>query len=274
VGGVAEPDSISQSIDGVSVDVVRSGTGKTLLFLHSVDGVNPDAAWFRALAEDYDVVAPWHPGFGASEWPPEFRNVGDLAFFYLELVRELDIRDAVLMGTSFGGWLAAEIAIRSHEAFSHLVLVDPVGIKVGGREDRDAVPQDELTALAYHDPDQRKRDYSAMTDAERLALARSREAYTYFGWKPYMHNPSLRRWLRRIRIPTLLVWGESDGIVTPEYGRSFAAEIPDGRFEVIEAAGHYPHVEQPDRFVEVVRTFLETEPATGRLAEAISSQEN
>ena len=255
----------AEVVDGVTVEVVRVGTGKPLLFLHSVDGVNPEADWLRGLASSHEVIAPWHPGFGHSEWPREFRTIGDLAFFYLELIRELEIDDAVLVGSSFGGWLAAEVAIRSVEAFSHVVLVDPLGIKVGGREDRDiadmhAVSQDELTRLAFHAPSNRSRDYAAMDERERLAIARSREAYTYFGWKPYMHDPSLRRWLRRIRVPTLVVWGASDEIVSPGYGRAFAAEIPGARFALVEEAGHYPHVEQPERFLELVEQFTATAP--------------
>jgi pimeloyl-ACP methyl ester carboxylesterase len=254
----------AEVIDGVAIDVVRGGAGKTLLFLHSVDGVNAELPWFQDLTRSFELVAPWHPGFGHSELPREFRTIGDLAFFYLEAIRELRIEDAVLVGSSFGGWLAAEIAVRSTDAFSHVVLVDPLGIKVGGREDRDiadvfAIPQDELTRLAYHAPDRRTRDYSTMSDEDRLAIARSREAYTYFGWRPYMHDPSLRRWLRRIRVPTLVLWGESDGIVSPDYGRAYAAEIPGARFELIEQAGHYPHVEQPERFAALVRDFVATE---------------
>lgn len=256
-------ETTAEVVDGVTIDVVRGGAGKTLLYLHSVDGADPSLPWFAELARDFHVVAPWHPGFGASEWPREFRTIGDLAFFYLELIRALEIEDAVLVGASFGGWLAAEIAIRSHDAFSHLVLVDPLGIKVGGREDRDiadvfAISQDELTRLAYHDPSRRTRDYSAMSDEQRLAIARSREAYAYFGWRPYMHDPSLRRWLRRLRLPALVAWGASDGIVSPDYGRAYAAEIPGARFELIEAAGHYPHVEQPERLAALVRDFVGT----------------
>jgi pimeloyl-ACP methyl ester carboxylesterase len=272
-----QAQTTTETVDGVKVDVVRAGAGKTLLYLHSVDGVNSEASWFRSLAERYRIVAPWHPGFGHSERPAAFRSVGDLAFFYLEFLREHKIENAVLMGSSFGGWLATEIAIRSHEAFSHLVLIDPLGIKVGGREDRDitdvfAISQDELTRRAYHSVERRTRDYSAMTDAERLAVARSREAYTYYGWRPFMHNPSLRRWLRRIRIPTLVVWGESDGIVTPDYGLAFASEIPDARFARIAEAGHYPHVEQPEEFVEVVCEFLGGNRHYGHVA-AMSRQD-
>jgi pimeloyl-ACP methyl ester carboxylesterase len=244
-------------IDGVTIELARAGEGPTLLFLHSVDGIDPSARWFELLAERFHVIAPWHPGFGHSELPPEFRSVDDLALFYLELARELEIAEATLVGVSFGGWLAAEIAVRSTAPFARLALVDPLGIKIGDRESRDiadiyAMSQEELTAHAYHDPSRRSRDYSTMSERERLAIARSREAYTYFGWRPYMHDPSLRRWLRRIRIPTLVAWGASDRIATPEYGRAYAAAIPDARFELIDGAGHYPHIEQPDRLAELV----------------------
>jgi len=257
----ASADPVTHVVDGVSVEIHRHGTGRPVLYLHSVDGVDPDATWFQDLAGDHEVIAPWHPGFGHSELPASFRSVSDLAFFYLELIRELNLRDVVLVGSSFGGWLAAEIAVRSVEALSHVVLIDPLGIKTGGREDRDiadvfAVPQSELSQLAYADPARRTRDYSTMDDRRLLGLARSREAYTYFGWKPYMHNPGLRRWLRRIRVPALVVWGAKDGIVSPDYGRVFASEIPGARFEVIDDAGHYPHVEQPHRFTGLLREFV------------------
>lgn len=249
------------TVDGVQVDLVQAGAGKTLLFLHAVEGIDPEAGWLRELAQQFRVVAPWHPGFGHSELPREFRTVGDLAFFYLELIRELGIEDAVLVGSSFGGWLAAEIAIRSVEPFSHVVLADPLGIKVGDRETRDvadmhAMSHDQLAAAAYHDAGRGARDYSALDDRELLGIARSRETATYLGWKPYMHDPSLRRWLRRIRVPALVVWGASDGVVSIDYGRAYAAEIPGARFEVIEQAGHYPYLEQPERFAAVLADFV------------------
>jgi pimeloyl-ACP methyl ester carboxylesterase len=72
-----------------------------------------------------------------------------------------------------------------------------------------------------------------------------------------MYNPQLPRWLGRIKAPTLLLWGESDGIVTPDYGRAYSRLIPGSRFEVIERAAHHPEIEQPDAFVERVSRFLE-----------------
>lgn len=252
---------VGLTVDGVQIKLVGAGSGKPILYLHSAEGVDPSAQWFEQLARGFRVLAPWHPGFGHSELPREFRTVGDLAFFYLEVVRELDLQQAVLVGSSFGGWLAAEIAIRSTTAFSHLILLDPLGIKVGGREQRDiadlyAMSRVEIARRAYHDPDRATIDYGSLSDEQLLAIARSREAMAHFGWSPYMHDPSLRRWLRRIRIPTLVMWGASDGIVSPSYGRAFAAAIPGARFELIEKAGHYPHVEQPEQFLGLALDFL------------------
>lgn len=249
------------TIDGVGIDLVRHGRGQPLLWLHGVDGINTAAPWFQALTQHFQVIAPWHPGFGHSEWPKEFRHISDLVYFHMTLAEELGLRDAVLAGSSFGGWLAAEMAVRSTERFSHLVLIDAYGIKVGGRDDRDiadlyAVSQEEMNRLAWHDPGKRVRDYSTMSDHDLLAIARSREAFTYFGWKPYMHNPGLARWLRRIHIPTLVLWGESDGIVKPEYGRAYAERIPGAQFQLVPQAGHYPHAEQPGATLDRLVTFV------------------
>jgi pimeloyl-ACP methyl ester carboxylesterase len=249
-------------VDGVRIELLEVGEGRPVLFLHGVEGIEPDAPWLTALAAaGHRVIAPSHPGFGHSEHPHEFRSVDDLAYFYLELLEVLDLHDAVLIGSSFGGWLAAEIAVRSTARIAEVVFVDALGIKVGGPRDRSvtdvhALSQAQVAEVAFHDPAAGRRDYSALSDHELLGVARSREAFAYFGWRPYMHNPGLRRWLRRIRVPALVVWGESDGIVSLDYGRAFAAELPHGRFATIAEAGHYPYVEQPARFVELVTGFL------------------
>ena len=248
------------TVDGVKTEIARAGQGKTLLLLHAVDGVKPASPYFQLLAQSFDVVAPSHPGFGHSEWPREFRTVEDLVYFHMTLADQLAISDAVLVGCSFGGWLAAEIAVRATKRFSHLVLTDAYGIKIGDRDSRDiadlyAISQEDMNRIAFHDPAKRKRDYSTMAEEDLVAIARSREAFAYFGWKPYLHNPSLRRWLRRIDIPTLVMWGESDGIVTPDYGRAYAAEIPGARFALVKEAGHYPHIEQPETFARNIVEF-------------------
>jgi len=108
----------------------------------------------------------------------------------------------------------------------------------------------------WHDPAKWAPDYDAMSDDALVAHARNRDALCLYAWDPYMHNPRLKRWLPRIAVPTLALWGASDGVVKPAYGRAYSALIPGARFEVIEAAGHHPEIEQSVAFAERVVAFL------------------
>ncbi len=146
------------------------------------------------------------------------------------------------------------------------MLANPVGIKVGGREHRDiadifAISQDEFLALAYCDPAAGKRDYKAMPEAEVKAIARNIEATARYAWSPYMHDPKLKGRLHRIRIPTLLLWGTHDRVLSESYGRAYCDAIVGARFQPIERAGHFPHVEQPDVFADKVFGFIGSKQA-------------
>ena len=247
-------------VQEIPLEVLRLGSGRPLLVLHGGGGVEP-APYLDTLAEQFEVIAPSHPGFGDSPSPAEIDTIDDLAYLYLDLLRELARPDAIVMGSSMGGWLAAEIAVRSTQDFSHLILVDPVGIKVGDRWTRDipdifAMPWEEVTHRLYHDPERWLPNLDEMSDAQLATMARNREALALYTWEPYMHNPKLKQRLRRVDVPSLLVWGESDGLVGREYMEAFTAAIPDARLEAIAEAGHRPYLEQPDRFVELVRGFV------------------
>jgi len=249
-------------VNGIRVELIERGAGKPLLFLHPGIGIEPTAPVLDLLARRARVLAPVHPGFGRSEQPKAFDSVDDLAYLYLDLLEQLDLRDTILAGVSFGGWIAAAIAIKSAHRLSHLVLANAVGIKVGDRETRDivdvyAIPEREFLELAYFDPEAGSRDYKAMPDEQVLAAARNREATARYGWSPYMHDPKLRGRLNRIRIPTLLLWGASDRILSERYGRAYCAATPGARFETIERAGHFPHLEQPDAFAGRIFAFVE-----------------
>ena len=250
-----------QVIAGVETDVIEIGSGRPLLFLHSGEGPTvPSDRYLHALAKTHRVIAPWHPGFGYTDIPADFRDVGDLAYFYLELARHYDLDDAVLCGASFGGWIAAEIGVRDTQRFSSLILVDALGIKASNRETRDiadifAMPAAEVTRTSYVRPAIAARDTTEMDEADLAAIVRSREALCYYGWQPYMHNPQLKRWLHRIRIPTLVLWGAQDRIASPDYGRAYAASIAGARFALIDDAGHYPHIEKPEDFARQVAGF-------------------
>jgi pimeloyl-ACP methyl ester carboxylesterase len=215
------------------------------------------------------VIAPTHPGFGRSELPRAMTTVDDLAYFYLDLMEALDLRDLVLAGISFGGWIAAEIAVKSTERISHLVLADAVGIKLGDREHRDIVDifttkQSEVDLLAYHDPGIAAVDHGSISDDEAQIMFRNREATALFAWSPYMYDPKLAGRLHRIRVPALVLWGASDRIALPDYGRAYSKLIAGARFELIEEAGHYPHLERPDLFARKIIDFVSQVPSHAR----------
>lgn len=248
------------TVDGVDLELVREGSGPKLLLLQGVRGIEPELPYFRSLVQHFEVFAPSHPGFGRSSLPSEFRAVSDLVQFYATFLDEIGFDSGILVGCSFGGWIAAEMATRYSKRFSRLILSDAVGIRISGPETPDIadiyqMDEDQYAAACFAVPEAGYRDYAQMAQDDLLAFARSREAQAFFGWKPYMHDPSLKRWLRRIESPALMLWGEQDRIVTPEYGRAFAAEIPKAVFQAIPGAGHYPHIEQPDAFVGAIKNF-------------------
>ncbi len=260
-------DSITPSgvgrlpVGDIELEVVRRGAGRPLLLLHGFQHVDPAAPFLDGLGRHAEILAPSHPGFGRSARPADFETVYDLVHLYLELLETLPGEQVTLVGLSFGGWLAAEIAAASCHKIDRLVLVDAVGIKISDRETPDILdvfnthPR-EVRRRSWHDPEKSGPDLDAMSDDELVARARNWDALCLYGWHPYMHNPRLNRWLGRIHRPTLVLWGASDGIVTPSYGRAYSELIPGARFEAIEAAGHHPEIEQPDAFVEHVSAFL------------------
>jgi pimeloyl-ACP methyl ester carboxylesterase len=154
------------------------------------------------------------------------------------------------------------MAVRNTARFAGLLLAAPLGIKAGGVLDRDiidmhAIPRAEFMRLAWADPAKGEIDYTKLPDTELAGIARGRESLAVFGWKPYMHNPRLKRWLHRIDIPTHLLWGEQDGIVSISYAEAWKAEIQGATLETIPLAGHYPHWEQPEAFAARVRGFTD-----------------
>lgn len=251
-------------IGGVSLEVLIAGDGPPLLFLHGGDYFAQHREFFDRLARRWRVVAPRHPGFGNSERPDGFRTVNDLAYLYLDLLERRDFGKPTLVGTSFGGWIAMETCIRSCEAIDRLVLINSVGVKFGGREERDiadiyALSSDELLRRSFFDPVRMAPEYARLSDGELNEVARDRQATALYGWRPYMHNPGLRQWLHRVRVPSLVIWGENDGIVTPDYGRKLFRSLPEAQFEEIGQAGHYPQIERPDEVADAINRFARAE---------------
>ncbi len=251
-------------IAGIALDGFTAGNGPPLLFLHGGDYVAQNRPLLDRLARHWSVTAPRHPGFGASERPAELRTVHDLAYLYLDWLDRQKGGDVAVVGSSLGGWVALEMAVRSVARIGRLVLIDPLGVKFGGREERDiadiyALPEEEVRRRTFFDPARASPDYAALGDDELLAIARDREATALYGWRPYMHDPGLRQWLHRVRVPALVLWGEADGIVGPDYGEKLSRALPQARFERIAAAGHYPQIERPDEVADRIERFLGAE---------------
>lgn len=268
---MSERPALRMRVGPFDLEVLRRGSGRPIVLLHGMAPVSPQAPFVDLLARHGEVIAPSHPGFGHSPRPEEFDTVYDLVQLYRELLDGLAAQ-AVVIGFSFGGWIAAELAVQGHPRLDRLVLVDPVGIKLSGREERDIAHffnthPATLARLAWHDIAKRPKGLyglgwqtmidEATPDADMVALARSWDALCLYAWRPHMVNPQLRHWLRRIAVPTLVLWGGGDGIVTPDYGRRYAGLIPGARFELIEQAGHHPELEQPRAFADRVVDFFE-----------------
>ena len=265
-------------IRGVTTDLYEVGTGRPLLFLHAGEGLRADAPYLTALAECGRVIAPVHPGFGRHELPRSVGTVDDLAYFYLDLLDHLDLHDVALVGADFGGWIATEVAVRSTERLSALVLAGSVGVKMGDRTEREiadlwASSREHLIDLMYADPAHAdtglsplRATFDGLSDDDLTTIARARESLVVFGWKPYLHNPRLHHWLHRIALPSLVVCGDRDRFTAPDYARRLANGISGARFVEIPGVGHYPHIEAPELFAQTVGEFLQSTPISAARA--------
>jgi pimeloyl-ACP methyl ester carboxylesterase len=247
-------------IGGVPLEAETLGSGPPLLFLHGGDYFLQNRPFLDRLALGWRVIVPRHPGFGGTERPAWFRTVGDIAYLYLDLLDGWRLDDAVVVGASFGGWVALEMAVRSTARIGPLVLIDSLGVKFSGREVRDiadlqVLSADEAARHNFADPQRWAPDYAAYGETDLEAVAADRAAAVLYGWRPYMHDPALVHWLHRIAAPTLVLWGDGDRVVAPSYGERLAAAIPGSRFRRIAAAGHHPQIEQAEAVADAINGF-------------------
>jgi pimeloyl-ACP methyl ester carboxylesterase len=236
-------------------EIQESGTGRPVLLLHG--GPFTVAVLAQHLAETTHVIAPTHPGFNGTERPANIDSVRALADEYARYLEAEDLQDVLVVGSSMGGWLAAELALGSAaDRITGVVLINAAGIDVAGHPIRNIsgmLPQ-ELAQYSFHDPSNLK--LPAPTP-EGLAIAQGNAAtLNALAGDPYMHDPTLLGRLGGIHTPTLVIWGASDRVVDVDYGRAFAAAIPDARFELIPEAGHLPHLEQPAAVFAALDGFL------------------
>ena len=214
----------SLTVTGCTVSVLRGGEGPPLLFLHGAGGGGVELPFMTGLAGSYEVIAPEHPGFGESDEPEWFDNVHDVAYFYLDLLKQLDLDGVHLVGMSLGGWIALEIAVRNTSRIASLTLACPAGVHVPGAATGDpfAWSPEETFRRGFHDQDFAERAIANLpefVEADDIWL-KNRSSFARLAWEPRLHDPDLSKWLHRIDIPTHIVWGANDNFLSVDHTRA------------------------------------------------------
>ncbi len=256
---MAEPTATTISVRGCGIALRRAGAGRPLLLLHGANDAGEWLPYLDDLAARHDVIAPEHPGFGASDTPAWLDTIADLANFYLDLIDQLDLADVDLVGHDLGGWIAAELAVRNPRRLASLTLVAAAGLHVPGvvvtdpflRSDEQRIrdlfhgpaPADAMVARVLR-PETEDQTLKNQTTTARLT------------WQPRGYDPHLAKWLHRISLPTLLAWGANDRVLPLAYATAWQKLIPAAQLVVIPDCGHLPHVEQRAAFVAALDNFL------------------
>jgi pimeloyl-ACP methyl ester carboxylesterase len=252
------------------IQVFRAGAGDPLVYLHSAGG-EPTNPALEDLADSFAVTVPVFPGFGESEGIEQIDDMEDAVFHLLDMWELLGLDAPLVVGLSFGGWMAMELATRYPDRVGKMVLVNPVGIYIDGAPMAEMfgrtpaelaemlfADQSHPIAQAMHAMAEFTGDVGRQVEIPIemvLPMWKAISATAKLGWDPYLHNPKLRGRLHRITSPTLVIAGAQDGLVPPIYAETFAAEIPDAHLEVIDDAAHWLPFEKPAELAALVREF-------------------
>ncbi|HYU68833.1 MAG TPA: alpha/beta hydrolase [Burkholderiales bacterium] len=245
-------------VRGCRITLKRCGSGPKLLYLHGANGAASVRPFMEELAKGFNVLVPEHPGFGGSDEPDWLDNIHDLAYFYLDFLEQLDLKDVLLVGASIGGWLALEIAVRDTSRIRALTAVGPLGIYVPGLKRGDLFlwsPEEKVRNL-FFDQKIAEQMLAQPTTPEQIETeVKNQYTVARLAWEPRMFDPHLAKWLHRVRVPTQIIWGDSDRVLPAGYAADFKKLIPHARVDIVARCGHTPHVEKPQEFARLVREF-------------------
>ncbi|MGH7812533.1 MAG: alpha/beta fold hydrolase [Candidatus Binataceae bacterium] len=253
-------------LDGkFSIEMLTCGSGEPLLYLHNSFGHLPAEPFLDELGKDFKVYAPHFPGYGDSTGGEHIYDVFDAALFYHQLMDELGLASANILGHAMGGMLAAEIAALDPHRAKKLVLAAPQGFWIDSAPQPDlfaAMPAD-LARMLFFDtefpmakmmstlpPDNNVLQTIYVERAKRFAMAGK------LLWP--LPDRGLKKRAYRISAPTLLIWGEGDRMVPPVYAKEFTSRIKNAKVEIIKQAGHMLMYEQQEAFVGAVKKFLKS----------------
>jgi pimeloyl-ACP methyl ester carboxylesterase len=244
----------------LNLTVEEQGAGQPVLLLHGGGGPQSVAPFGQLLAQRgaAHVITPVHPGFGGTERPDGLNTIGRLAELYLGLLDQIGARDVTVIGNSLGGWIAAEmVSLGASDRIGRVVLVDAVGIEVEGHPVVDffSLSMPEVFERSYYEPAKFAIDPATLPPAAQQAMLGNREALAVYAGDTSMMDPGLRERLGAVAVPSLVVWGESDRIAEPAYGRAFADAIPGAEFELLSETGHMPQLETPEKLLSAIASF-------------------
>lgn len=240
--------------------VAESGAGRPVLLLHGGGGPFTVAGLGAHLAEAAHVLTPTHPGWNGTPRPAWLDGVADLAATYLRLLRERGLRDVVVVGSSLGGWTAAEMALGDDEGLiGGLVLINAVGVRVESEPVADfyALSPREVAEHSFHDPDRFFVDPSQLPP-DQIAVRQADMATMRAIAGDDLNDPGLLARLKGVHVPALVLWGESDRIAPVGYGAAYAAAFGNADFQLVREAGHLPQLEQPAATFAAIDAFLTT----------------
>lgn len=244
--------------------VKTAGNGPPLLYLHAAGGPIWDP-FVEGLCEQFTVYAPHHPGTGETARDAIYTvdSLWDLVLIYEEILDALNLTSVPVIGTSFGGMMACELAAHRPDRVSKMIVLDPIGL---WRDDAPVapymlMPPEKLLATLYKhlNSEPVQQAIKMPDDPKEVAVITADLVWALgatgkFVWP--IPDKGLKKRLHRVKAPTMIVWGEDDALVSAVYAKEFAARIANSRVEIIKDCGHVPQVERLDVLRPLVANFL------------------
>jgi pimeloyl-ACP methyl ester carboxylesterase len=244
------------TVDGVKTVLHVAGSGEPVVVFHgagTVDGFDFAEQW----ADRLRVIVPYHPGFGQSGDDPTFTDIHDYVMHYLGLFETLGIDKVRLVGISLGGWMAAQFASEHNDRVKKLVLIAPAGMidPLHPAADILSIPGEQVVGMLVSNFEVLKRKLPQNPSIDFIA-DRYREATTLARlWWEHPFDPKFIRHLKRLKMPTMILWGNEDKIVPVQQTELWKQYIPQADIRVLTGAGHLVHLEKPEA-LDIIGDFL------------------
>lgn len=244
--------------------ITRGGSGPPLLVLHGVEGHEGWLTFHEALAAHATVYAPAHPGYAPTACPEWLATITHQAVFYHWFIEHLGLGPVDLVGLGVGGWIAAHMAVMCSQNLRRLVLVSPAGIRPDQPDQEDIfdifiTPWKQVIDMCFSDPEHSP-EYARIYGGEYQEFGGPREAGRTMSmrmcFRPYMYDPALPGMLGKVKLPTLLVWGDKDKIMPRACAQLYQQTIAGSTLKLIDKCGHWAQFERPHELAQIVTEFL------------------